>query len=235
MEKNLETLMKDYLRIFLPYIEKDQSVPAYLEEKLNDIQAEIIEILLSEADKPIFVSDKKLKDIFNQIIPHLFSREDYQFLYDKFDESGEAVDIVGNYLDRFLTLKPFLLISNLPENVNILLSDAIRAYLYGCNRAAVILCGALLEESLKEKLTKIDESLVYKRDNGDRPFQLPMPTIIDNAISNNILEANLRKKAKDINRERNNAIHHCKLHNSNETLKIIEAAKASVLYHYFID
>ncbi len=111
--------------------------------------------------------------------------------------------------------------------MNALLSNAMRSYLYGCNRAAVILCGALLEESLKEKLVKIDENLVYKRDNGARPTQLPMPVIIDNAISNNVLDAKFEKKAKyTVNKERNNAVHYCKLHNSKEALKIIEATKS---------
>ena len=226
MKTNLEKLMTEYLQILLPYAMDNQSIPAYIEEKLHDIQAQIIEILLFETDKPIFVSDKKLKDVFNEIIPHLLNREAKQFLYERLDISGKSVDIVCNYLDRFLNLKPFLLISNLPKNVNILLSDAIRSYLYGCNRAAVILCGALLEESLKEKLCKIDKSLVYKRYNRNRRFKLPMPTIIDNAISKDILASELEKKAKcTVNKERNNAVHHCKLHNSKETLKIIEAAK----------
>lgn len=226
MKRNLENLMKEYLQILLPYAVDDQAVPAYLEEKLHDIQADIVERLLFDADSPIFVSNKNLKDIFNKVIPHILNPDDRQFLHERLDNSGKSVAIICDYLDRFLNLKPLLLISNLPMNVNALLSDAIHSYLYGCNRAAVILCGALLEESLKEKLCKIDESLVYKRDNGNRPTQLSMPTIIDNAIVKDILAAKLEKKAKyTVNKERNNAVHHCKLHNSKETLKIIEAAK----------
>lgn len=227
MKRNLEKLMKEYLQILLPYAMNDQTIPAYLEEKLHALQVDIIEILLFEADKPIFVSDKNLKDIFNEIIPHILNPDDLQFLHERLDETGISVSIIGDYLDRFLNLKPLLLISNLPENVNALLSDAMRSYLYGCNRAAVILCGALLEESLKEKLVKIDESLVYKRDNSDRPSQLPIPVIINNAISNNVLDAKFEKKAKyTVNKERNNAVHYCKLHNSKEALKIIEATKS---------
>lgn len=227
MKKNLEKLMKEYLQVLLPYVMGDQSIPTYLEEKLHDMQAEIIELLLFKADKPIFVSDRRLKGIFNEIIPHLLNPQDREYLYERLDKGGKSVTIVCEYLNRLLNLKPLFLISNLPKNINALLSDAMRSYLYGCNRAAVILCGALLEESLKETLIKIDASLVYKIDNGDRPTQLRMPIIIDNAIKNNMLDSKFEKKAKyTINKERNNAIHHCKLHTTKETLKIIEATKS---------
>lgn len=231
MKKNLETLLLDLLKILLESVESaasnDNSLSEARDTRFYDLQAEIIDRLLFDVENPIFISNKKLKDIFNQVMPHLLSRENRQFLYERLDESGKSVAIVTDYLDRFLNLKPFFLISNLPDNVNLLLSDAMRSYLYGCNRAAVILCGALLEQSLKEKLIASDESLVYKRENGERTAQLQMPIIIDNAISNNVLDVKFEKKAKyTVNKERNSAVHHCKLHNSKETLKIIEAVKA---------
>lgn len=228
MKTNLEKLMTEYLQILLPYAMDDQSIPAYIEEKLHDIQAQIIELLLFEADKPIFVSDKKLKDVFNEIIPHLLNRKAKQFLYERLDISGKSVDIVCNYLDRFLNINPFLLISNLPKNVNILLSDAIRSYLYGCNRAAVILCGALLEEILTTELENINRDLVYKNENGDGTHQLKMPVIIQNAVNNGIMDKKFKKDAKHVNTERNDAVHNCKLYNDNDTLKIIEKTKRAM-------
>lgn len=225
IKKNLDNLMTDYLKILLPYTKDDQSIPAYVEEKLHDLQAEIIEILLFSADKPIFVSDKKLKDIFNQIIPYLLNSDDSQFLHERLDRTGKSVDIVCSFLERFLNLKPFLLFSILPKNINILLSDAIHSYLYGCNRAAVILCGALLEEILTTELEKIDRNLVFKNENGNGPHQFKMPVIIQNAVDNSLMDKKFKKDAKHVNTERNDAVHNCKLHNDNDTLKIIEKTK----------
>lgn len=224
MKKSLEKLLADYLQILLPHID-DESIPAYLEERLHDLQAEIIEVFLFASDKPIFISDRKLKDIFDVVSSHLLNRKDFQFLYERLDSSGKSIDITWNYLDRFLKLRPFFLFSNLPQNVNILLSDAIRSYLYNCNRAAVILCGALLEEILTAELEKIDPNLVYKVDSGDGPHQLKMPVIIQNAIDNGLMDKKLKKDAKHVNIERNDAVHNCKLHNDNITLKIIEKTK----------
>lgn len=224
MRKNLENLLKEYLQILLPYLD-NESVPISLEEKLYDLQAKIIEVLLFSSDKPIFISDRKLKDVYDTLFSHLLNREDSEFLFDRLVSSGKLVDIIGDYLDRFLNLKPFLLFSTLPENVNILLSDAIRSYLYSCNRAAVILCGALLEEILTTELEKIDPILVYKSDNGDRPHQIEMPIIIQNAIDNKLMDKKLKKNAKHINTERNDAVHNCKYSNDAITLKIIEKTK----------
>lgn len=224
MRKNLDILLKEYLQILLPYLDKE-SVPISSEEKLYDLQAKIIEVLLISSDKPIFISNRKLKDVYDTVFSHLLNREDFDFLYDRLVSSGLLADITGDYLDRFLNLKPFLLFSTLPENVNILLSDAIRSYLYSCNRAAVILCGALLEEILTTELEKIDPGLVYKSDNGDRPHQLPMPVIIQNAIDYKLIDNKLKKYAKHINTERNDAVHNCKYSNDAITLKIIEKTK----------
>lgn len=224
MRKNLDNLLKEYLQILLPYLD-NESVPKSSEEKLYDLQAEIIEVLLLSSDKPIFISDRKLKDVYDTVFSHLINREDFEFLFERLVNSGKLVDITGDYLDRFLKLKPFLLFSTLPENVNILLSDAIRSYLYSCNRAAVILCGALLEEILTTELEKIDPILVYKSDNGDRPHQIKMPIIIQNAIDNKLMDKKLKKNAKHINTERNDAVHNCKYSNDTITLKIIEKTK----------
>ena len=225
MKKNLENLMKEYLQVLLPYVINNQPIPATQEEKLHDLQAKIIEILLFGADKPLFVSDKKMKGIFDVVLPHLLNRNDFQFLFDRLDSSGKSVDITWNYLDRFLKLKPFLLFSNLPQNVNILLSDAIRSYLYSCNRAAVILCGALLEEILRSKLSEIDPSLVFKNDNGAKPYQLEMKYIIKNAIKHEIMDKNLERKARHVNTERNAAVHRCKPFAEKETLSLITKTK----------
>lgn len=92
MKRNLEKLMKEYLQILLSYAMNDQAIPAYLEEKLHALQADIIEILLFEADRPIFVSDKNLEDIFNEIIPHILNPDDRQFLHEPRSE-GSALDI----------------------------------------------------------------------------------------------------------------------------------------------
>jgi len=228
MKKNLENLMKEYSQVLLQYAINDQPIPATQEEKLHDLQAKIIEILLFEADKPLFVSDKKMKGIFDVVLPHLLNRDDFQFLFDRLDSSGKSVDITWNYLDRFLKLKPFLLFSNLPQNVNILLSDAIRSYLYSCNRAAVILCGALLEEILTTELENINRGLVYKNENGNGMHQLKMPVIIQNAVNNGIMDKKFKKDAKYVNTERNDAVHNCKLHNDTGTLKIIEKTKRAM-------
>jgi hypothetical protein len=225
MKNNIENLMIEWFEIVVQLPKGSNSMSGAQEEQLHNIQAEIIERLLFNADKPIFVSHKKLKDIFNKIIPHLL-KVDRQFLYERLDGSGKSVEIVCEYLDRFLNLKPFLLISKLPKNVNILLSDAIRSYLHGCNRAAVILCGALLEEILTTELEKIDQNLVYKNENGDGHYQLKMPVIIQNAVNKNLMDKKFKKYAKHVNTERNDAVHKCKFHNDDDTLKIIEKTKS---------
>ena len=225
MKNNLENLMIEYLQILLPYHVDKQPIPADLEEKLHDMQAEIIKILLFNAEKPIFFSNKKFKNVFNTASSYFLDRKNRQFLFERLDNSDKSVDIVWNYLDRLLNLKPFLLFLNLPEKVNILLSDAIRSYLYSCNRAAIILCGALLEEILTTELEKINPNLVYIKKKGGRTVEQNMPVIIQNAIDNGILDNIFKNDAEDIKTERNDAVHNCKIYNNADTLEIIEKTK----------
>ena len=224
MSKHLENLLTEYLQILFPYLE-NKSVPISLEKELNDLQARIMEALIHSSDKPILISDRKLKDVYDALLTDILKRQDFDSLYERLVNSGKLSEIIGDYHDRLLNLKPFLLFSTLPENVNILLSDAISSYLHSCNRAAVILCGALLEEILTTELEKINPDLVYKSDNGDKPDQLKMPIIIQNAIDSKLMNKKLKKDAKHINTERNDAVHNCKYSSDAITLKIIEKTK----------
>lgn len=203
----------------------DDAIPAPLDKRYHDLQAEIIHKLLRDADRPIFLTGKGLKDVISRIIPLLLDKENKEYLYERMDDTGLSQYVGYAYVDRFLALKPLMLTSNLPKNVNILLSDAIRSYLYGCNRAGVILCGALLEEILTTELEKIDRSLVYKSENGAGTYQYQMKVIINHSVERNVIDKKMKKDAKYVNKERNDAVHNCKHHNNGETVRIIEKTK----------
>ena len=125
---------------------------------------------------------------------YLNSEQFYLDEHDTFDVLFQSA------LRRLKLLKPTFLINiqqDYNPNFKAYYKEAMLAWLYGLNNAAIVLCCAILEEALEDIM--ITKSLDYKRED--------FKTLIDHAEFLKVIDENIAKKFHEIRRIRNKSIH----------------------------
>lgn len=125
--------------------------------------------------------------------------------------SGLLANILGDFSERVKMLKPTFISIN-PETTEFssYFEEAMKAWLYGLSNAALIICFAVIEDLLKDRLCQVDIEYVYELKDPNNPKGVKRVSY-DRIIMAAMDEGLINKKEKNIlfniKKLRNNSIH----------------------------
>jgi len=198
-------------------------------EKKEDISKDyieyaqgIIDLLILNPGKLIYFPDpdliKEAEYAFNIIWDNVDTDELFTALH-----SDVMVGITVDYIHRAIKLKPTL-VSVKPDNqTSVYFQDAMHSWLFGLNSAALILCCSIIENLLKQKLSR-KPNLVWES-SGNRLKERKLSELINNAANEGLLDKSVKKMAHDIRLLRRDAVHRLKPISSNEAYNAIMNTK----------
>jgi len=137
----------------------------------------------------------------DQIIDELFSG----------GYSGLLANMLGDFSERVKMLKPTFISVN-PETTEFssYYEEAMKAWLYGLSNAAIIICFAVIEDLLKDRLCQVDIEYVYELKDPNNPKgvkQLSYDRIIMAAMGEGLINKKEKNILFNIKKLRNNSIH----------------------------
>ena len=140
---------------------------------------------------------------------------------------GLLANMIGEYVERLQMVKPMVICIS-PEDYRFdsFYSEAINAWLAGAGRAAVGLCGSILEEVLFTELSKIDKEIALTFTvNGDSVASIQSVTLqklIKLAKEKELLSKQDAVLAHSIRRLRNDVLHELKVVDDQTTLEALD-------------
>ena len=143
------------------------------------------------------------------------------------------VDLEEDYVDRAKKLKPILISIN-PQNTEFqtYFDEAMKAWLFGLNNSAIILCFAILEDILVSELRDIDPDLALElkrvdgKEKGVKNKKLAI--LIKNAFERNLVDDREYAILDELRTIRNNCIHHLIPVEEQKTYEVIIRTKEIV-------
>lgn len=231
-KRRVEEIIKDLINIYKEYKSKAPSEPIFrYSDKAKEYAWEIVEYIVWHPGTLIYFEDSHLMDEAKNIITELWESIDYDELSDEMFSggfSGLMVNIIGDYIERAKKIKPIFITVKPTDVIRTYFQEAMNAWCYGLNTAALILCCSILESILKEVLLRKDPKFVYDMDNG-KGFQnikeKDLKILIDNAKQAGLLDDIEIKKAQMIRESRNAAVHKLKRYSSEQTYQAIITTK----------
>jgi hypothetical protein len=141
--------------------------------------------------------------------------------------SGIVANYMGDYVERLKLVKPMVITID-PEDYKFgsFYSEAIQAWLFGAGRAAVGLCGSILEEVFFTELSKSNRQIALSFNfTGESVTGLQSVTLqklINLAKEDGLVSNKDAILAHDIRRLRNDVLHELKAVNDLTTLEAID-------------
>lgn len=203
-------------------------IPNNKKVKFNQLWNSIIEDLMWEPGKLIYINDPEKISAYETVIDIMWHTLDTEEMFNDLTSggySGLLVDIVGNYIDRAKVIKPiFISIDPKKEDFNIYFNEAMKSYFYGLNKSALILICSILESTIKMELSKIDNKLVYhlsEKNGKTKVIVHSLKKLINNAAKKNLITFEEQETAHDIRELRNDAVHELLQVSSEQTYNAI--------------
>lgn len=200
-------------------------------DEVSDYAKEIAEHLMWHPGELLYFEDSELMSDAKMAIEDLWKNVTFDELFDEMHSggfSGLLVSLVGDYIDRAKMIKPTFITIKPSNEIKTYFQQAMDAWSHGLDTAALILSCSILEAILKQVLCRKGLKLVYDFDESkgnkgfiDRDFDV----LIKNARKKNILDDREAKKADNIRRKRNAAVHKLKQFSSADTYKAIITTK----------
>lgn len=125
--------------------------------------------------------------------------------------SGLLANMLGDFSERVKMLKPTFISIN-PETIEFsnYFEEAMKAWLYGLSNAALIICFALIEDLLKDRLCQVDVDYVYELKDPNNPKgvkQVSYDRLIMSALKEGIIDRSEKNTLFRIKKLRNDSIH----------------------------
>ena len=200
-------------------------------DEVGDYAKEIAEHIMWHPGELLYFEDSEVMSDAKVAIDDLWKNMSYDELSGEMFSggfSGLMVDIVGDYIDRVKMIKPTFITIKPTNEIKTYFQQAMDAWSHGLNTAALILSCSILEAILKQVLCRKYPKLVYDLDKskGNKGFiERDFDVLIDNARKKKIIDDSEAKKADNIRKKRNAAVHKLKQISSEETHKAIITTK----------
>lgn len=125
--------------------------------------------------------------------------------------SGLLANMLGDISERVKMLKPTFISIN-PETTEFsnYFEEAMKAWLYGLSNAALIICFAVIEDLLKDRLCQVDIDYVYEFKDPNNPKgvkQVSYDSIIKAAMEEDLINKKEKNILFKIKKLRNNSMH----------------------------
>ncbi len=199
------------------------------ESELEELWEDIVEYLIWFPGTLIFIADESERRFAQSLINFIWGRQSIDVTVDKIlsgGYSGLLVNIIGDYVERAKMLKPVFISIN-PKNLEIYkyYDEAMKAWLYGLNSSALILCCSIIEDTFKAQLYAIDPDLALDLERqGSKVTGVKnkkIEKLIEAAYKYHIIDKKGRAAAHGIRILRNNAIHSLEEINQPKTYQAI--------------
>jgi Domain of unknown function (DUF4145) len=189
----------------------------------------ILEELVRSPGTLIILEDKTERKFAQEIIDRLWSLEDRDVIFDEITSGGYScflVNTIGDYIDRAKILKPtFISINTQDFEFNVYFEEAMKAWLFGLNSAALILCGAIIEKMIKTELLNLDPKILYniesKKNISKGETNKNLCNLINLAFFHKIIDSQGKETAHRIRKFRNNAVHKLEIVSEEQTYRAI--------------
>jgi len=136
--------------------------------------------------------------------------------------SIEAVSNIDDQVERFMQLRQIFIKEMPPKKSREHLIEATKCYVQGFYQASVIICRSVIEFVLENELRECGWNIYQlPGDPNDGLFQ----KIIKTAHKENILDSNARKKADDVRRSGNKALHRDRIFTREEAFTCLNATQ----------
>jgi len=119
--------------------------------------------------------------------------------------------MLGDFSERVKMLNPtFISINSETTEFSNYFEEAMKACLYGLSNAALIICFAVIEDLLKDRLCQKDVSYVYELKDPENPQgvkQVSYDRLIMSALNEEIIDRSEKNELFRIKKLRNDSIH----------------------------
>jgi hypothetical protein len=184
-------------------------------EEAEGLAYEIIERLVWEPGKLLYFEDAALIDSARKAVKDLWDSLPSSELWDEISSGGYKgilVNIISDYIDRAKLLKPVFISVEPPNPVKKYFREAMGAWLFGLNTAALILCCSIIEEML--------ETIYPKLTKAEKEKKGKLEALIDKA-NGKIFNKTEAETAHIIRLLRNDAVHELKRPSKEDTYEAI--------------
>ncbi len=138
-------------------------------KRMQTLFDEVVEDLMWHPGRLIYFQDSKMMELGQSLVNFLWDGTDAGELWDELHSggfSGLLVNLTGDYCDRAVQLKPTFIAVEPTQEVRQYFQEAMLAWVHGLDRASLILCWSVIENLLREKLSRQDTKLVYEAGSG---------------------------------------------------------------------
>jgi hypothetical protein len=185
-------------------------------KEFNSLCESIVEELIWDPGSLIYIPDRSELKAAQVMIDMLWNSLEPDEIYYEMVRGGYSsilANIVNDYADRAKMLKPTLISVN-PQNTEFYryFDEAMKAWLYGLNSSALMLCCSIIEDILKTELYNIDPDLALDFERKGNIItgvkrNRNMQILINSAFDYKIIDKKHKSFAHKIRTLRNDAIH----------------------------
>lgn len=212
--KVLDELGRIYLELFEGI--QDKSATEALDEgksdRLNQLVYEIMDFMIDNPGTLVYVEDKSKRKFYETVINFTWGIVDSGQIIDRlFSTQNKLDELIGDYSDRAQKIKPIIIHVN-PDctEYTVYLEEAMSAWMYGLNNAAIILCFSVLENILRDKLCKINIDYAIELSDELNPkgaTPVSFGKIVKSAHKEKLITYNHKEALFNIKKKRNNSVH----------------------------
>lgn len=204
-------------------------------EEFEELRDEIFDYLLWYPGSMVFVSsqsEKERNEFILKVLHDIMEPNDIFTDIASGGYSGYLALTIGELTDKLKELKPtFITIEPKDEKVMNYFQEAMKSWLYGIHIGALIICQAVIEDILKDRLQDIDDSMVYEYGPKDKPkkvWQTSYKDMLNNALSVGLINEKQYNSMDNIRRKRNKATHRLYTYSDKQVYKVIMDTKEVV-------
>jgi|GEM_PF-7021362 hypothetical protein len=183
-------------------------------EETNELIKEIVDYLVWFPGALFYDSDHTRLKRNEAVIKMLWLVVDSDEIFDELlsgGYSGLLANMLGDFSNRVRMLKPTF-ISIKPETTEFsqYFQEAMKAWLFGLSNSALIICFAVIEDLLKDRLCQVNIDYVYELKDPSNPKgvkQVSYNRIIMKAMDEGLITKQEKNNLLKIKKLRNNSIH----------------------------
>ena len=184
-------------------------------EEAEGLAYEIIERLIWEPGKLLYFEDTALISDAKNAVKDLWDSLPSNELWEEIASGGYKgilVNIISDYIDRAKFLKPVFISIEPTNQIKKYFREAMGAWLFGLNTAALILCCSIIEEML--------ETIYPKLTKAEKEKKGKLEALIDKA-NGKIFDKTEAETAHIVRLLRNDAVHELKRPSKEDTYEAI--------------
>src|SRR5690554_6099656 len=166
INERLDELVKVFVELLSP-----EGMNSFTKDEANELISSIRAYLIDYPGELIYEQNMDAVNRRMTAIDFLWKMYDDDHHYDEMF-FGDNVDYITNYASAYIKrarmIRPLFVTTkkHVGKEFEFYFKEATKAWLNGCEQAAIIICNSLLEDTLRNKLCHVDINYVYELFNS---------------------------------------------------------------------